>query len=154
MRHLLRLMVVLVLSVGPALAALTPDEMLDDAELEARARALSVEVRCMVCQNQAIDDSDAPLARDLRLLIRERLVAGDSDQDVLDFLVARYGEFVLMRPTFGPHTLFLWAAPALFLGIGGLALGLWLVRRRNPTAVKALDTEEERALARILDERR
>src|SRR5215475_4074657 len=97
-------------SAAPAWAVL-PDEMLSDPALEARARALSKELRCMVCQNQSIDDSAAPLARDLRVLVRERLTAGDSDQQVLDFLVARYGEFVLLKPIWSWHTAILWLAP-------------------------------------------
>src|SRR6201984_1633476 len=103
--------------LSPAIA-LGPDEVLSDAALEARARSLSKELRCMVCQNQSIDDSDAPLARDLRILVRERLEAGDSDQQVIDFLVARYGEFVLLKPRFSPHTALLWLGPATLLVIG------------------------------------
>ena len=98
-----------------ARSAVQPDEILADPALEARARALSKELRCMVCQNQSIDDSDAPLARDLRVLVRERLKAGDSDGQVLDFLVARYGEFVLLKPRFSLHTALLWLAPAAVL---------------------------------------
>ena len=101
----------LLAAVHPALAV-QPDEVLSDATLEARARGLSRELRCMVCQNQSIDDSDAPLARDLRLLVRERLTAGDSDAQVQDFLVARYGEFVLLKPPFEWHTALLWLTPA------------------------------------------
>src|SRR5256885_9903343 len=92
--------------------AVQPDEVLPDPALELRARALSKELRCMVCQNQSIDDSDAPLARDLRILLRERLRTGDTDQQVLDFLVTRYGEFVLLRPPFSSHTAVLWLTPA------------------------------------------
>src|SRR5690606_12873648 len=95
--------------------AVQPDEVLDDPALEARARALSAHLRCLVCQNQSIDDSDAPLAKDLRLLVRERLVAGDSDTEVTNFLVARYGEFVLLKPPFAKHTLLLWLTPLLLL---------------------------------------
>ena len=102
----------------PAAFAVQPDEILADQALEARARALSKELRCMVCQNQSIDDSDAPLARDLRVLVRERLQAGDSDRQVIDFLVARYGEFVLLKPRFTGHTLLLWAAPGAVVVIG------------------------------------
>ena len=98
-----------------------PDEVLPDPTLEARARALSKELRCMVCQNQSIDDSDAPLARDLRVLVRERLQAGDSDQQVIDFLVARYGEFVLLKPRFSWHTALLWLAPPALLLVGAAA---------------------------------
>src|SRR5207244_10239953 len=102
--------------------AVQPDEVLADAALEARARNLSRELRCMVCQNQSIDDSDAPLARDLRILVRERLKAGDSDAQVLDFLVARYGQFVLLKPRLGWDTALLWGAPAGVLLVGGLAI--------------------------------
>src|SRR5437879_7288305 len=108
-----RCLVAAVLSLAilsPAIA-LGPDEVLSDAALEARARALSKELRCMVCQNQSIDDSDAPLARDLRILVRERLQAGDNDRQVIDFLVARYGEFVLLKPRLSPHTAMLWLGP-------------------------------------------
>jgi cytochrome c-type biogenesis protein CcmH len=110
--------------------AVQPDEVLPDAALEARARALSKELRCMVCQNQSIDDSDAPLARDLRILVRERLKAGDSDRQVTDFLVERYGEFVLLRPRLHWHTALLWLGPPATLLGGGLALFL-LARRRS-----------------------
>ncbi|HVQ11026.1 MAG TPA: cytochrome c-type biogenesis protein, partial [Methyloceanibacter sp.] len=93
----------------PALAV-QPDEILTDPALEARARAISAGLRCLVCQNQSIDDSDAPLARDLRILVRDRLKAGDSDKQIIDFVVARYGEFVLLKPRFEPHTMLLWLA--------------------------------------------
>ena len=109
--------------LAPAAArAVTPDEMLKDPALEARARHLSQELRCMVCQNQDIDDSAAPLAHDLRVLVRDRLKAGDSDSQVLDYLVARYGEFVLLKPRFELHTLLLWGMPplALIAGMAGL----------------------------------
>src|ERR1700693_1856753 len=100
----------------PPVKAVEPDEVLQDAGLEARARHISEGLRCLVCQNQSIDDSEAPLAKDLRLLVRERLKAGDTDQQIQDFVVARYGEFVLLRPRFSPHTLLLWfATPAVFL---------------------------------------
>src|SRR5262249_44640578 len=112
-------------------AAVEPDEILADTRLEARARALSAELRCLVCQNQSIDDSHAPLARDLRLLVRERLQAGDSDRQVIDFLVARYGEFVLLKPRLSGHTLLLWAAPAAAVLAGMVALVLALRRRRD-----------------------
>ena len=111
--------------------AVQPDEILSDPALEARARALSRELRCMVCQNQSIDDSDAPLARDLRILVRDRLKAGDSDDKVLDFLTARYGEFVLLKPRFGADTVILWLAPAVMLVAGGVALMALLRRRRE-----------------------
>ncbi len=119
-----------VVSIMPA-GAVQPDEILSDPALEARARALSRELRCMVCQNQSIDDSDAPLARDLRILVRERLKAGDSDSKVLDFLTARYGEFVLLKPRFGADTVILWLAPAVMLVAGAVALVVLLRRRRE-----------------------
>jgi cytochrome c-type biogenesis protein CcmH len=108
-----------------------PDEILPNRVLEARARSLSKELRCMVCQNQSIDDSDAPLARDLRLLVRERLKAGDSDRQVLDFLTARYGDFVLLKPRFGWDTAALWLAPAAVLLIGACGLVALMRRRRR-----------------------
>ena len=109
-------------SAGPV-AAVEPDEILADARLEARARALSSELRCLVCQNQSIDDSNAPLARDLRLIVRERLTAGDGDAAVLNFVVARYGTFVLLRPPVERSTLLLWATPILLLACAGWILG-------------------------------
>jgi cytochrome c-type biogenesis protein CcmH len=135
----------------PALAAL-PDERLADPVLETRARALSQELRCMVCQNQSIDDSDAQLARDLRLLVRERLKAGDSDRQILDFLVARYGEFVLLRPRLTWHTLALWGAPVAFLLVGGLAIVMAARRRRQAgdAVVVPLTDEEKRKLEAAL----
>ena len=109
--------------------AVQPDEIMNDPAKEARARDLSRELRCMVCQNQSIDDSEAPLARDLRLLVRERIAAGDSNSQVLDFLVARYGEFVLLKPRFERQTLLLWSVPPLVLLAGGLAI--WIHSRRR-----------------------
>jgi len=98
--------------------AVNPDEVLSDPILEQRARDLSVNLRCLVCQNQSIDDSDAALARDLRLLVRERLVAGDDDIEVIDYVVSRYGEFILLQPRFGLHTIFLWSLPIILILIG------------------------------------
>jgi cytochrome c-type biogenesis protein CcmH len=135
-RFLLALVTAVVAVAAPA-RAVQPDEMLADPALEARARALSRELRCMVCQNQSIDDSDAPLARDLRILVRERLKAGDSDRAVIDFLTARYGEFVLLRPALSWHTAALWGAPALVLVLG--AIGLVVVLRRRAPAAPAPD---------------
>ena len=142
------------LGAAPALAV-QPDEILADPALEARARNLSRELRCMVCQNQSIDDSDAPLARDLRLLVRERLVAGDSNNQVLDFLTARYGPFVLLKPPFEWSTALLWFAPALVLVIGGGALIMMLRRRRagEPEATPEqaqLSADETKRLAELL----
>jgi cytochrome c-type biogenesis protein CcmH len=142
-----------VLAVSPARAVL-PDEVMSDPAKEARARDLSRELRCMVCQNQSIDDSEAPLARDLRLLVRERIAAGDSDPQVIDFLVARYGEFVLLKPRFERQTLVLWLVPPLLLLGGGLAL--WIhVRRRARAGPDAggsppLSPDEEARLAALL----
>ena len=120
-----------VIAASPA-RAVQPDEIMDDPVKESRARELSKELRCMVCQNQSIDDSDAPLARDLRLLVRERILAGDTDSQVVDFLVARYGEFVLLKPRFNPHTVLLWLLPPLALMGGGIAL--WVYSRRREGA--------------------
>jgi cytochrome c-type biogenesis protein CcmH len=128
-------------TLSPLALAVAPDEVLSDAALEARARALSKELRCMVCQNQSIDDSDAPLARDLRILVRERLQAGESDQQVIDFLVARYGEFVLLRPRFSWHTALLWLGPAAMLLIG--ACGVLVLARRYRARAERVPTERE-----------
>jgi len=131
--------------------AVKPDEILKDPALEARARVLSQELRCMVCQNQSIDDSDAPLARDLRLLVRERLEKGDSDKQVLDYLVARYGNFVLLKPPVEPATLLLWALSPLVLIIG-IATLVIMARRRRTVALEAegLSAEERRRLAGLV----
>jgi cytochrome c-type biogenesis protein CcmH len=132
--------------------AVQPDEIMSDPAKETRARDLSRELRCMVCQNQSIDDSEAPLARDLRLLVRERIAAGDSDSQVIDFLVARYGEFVLLRPRFEQQTLLLWLIPPLVLVGGGLAL--WMQSRRRPKAGEAaspaLTADEEARLRQLM----
>ena len=149
MRFVPILLVTLAL-LAPAARALAvqPDEMLPDPALETRARALSKELRCMVCQNQSIDDSDAPLARDLRLLVREHLRAGETDRQVLDFLIARYGEFVLLRPRFSPHTALLWLTPLGVLVIG--ALGIAMSARRQRSSEGNLTADEEGRLAEIL----
>ena len=128
--------------------AVQPDEVLKDPALEKRAREISSGLRCLVCQNQSIDDSDAQLAKDLRLLVRERLVAGDTDGQVRDFLVQRYGEFVLLKPTFRTHTLLLWLTPALVLVLGGI--GAYAAMRRRPRVAPALDAEEQKALDDLL----
>jgi cytochrome c-type biogenesis protein CcmH len=138
------------IAAAPAFAV-QPDEMLSDTALEARARAISRELRCMVCQNQSIDDSDAPLARDLRLLVRERLKAGDSDAQVIDFLTARYGDFVLLKPPFRLDTLLLWLAPLVAL-LGGIAAMVAVRRRRaaaGPDAPEALTAAEQARLAQL-----
>ncbi len=153
MRRLLLGLAVAIATSGGA-HAVTPDEKLDDPALEARARTLSVELRCMVCQNQSIDDSDAPLAHDLRVLLRERIEAGDSDEEVMDFLVARYGDFILLKPRFNAQTALLWAAPVLLLALGGVA-AFRVMRRRKATVATAqsLSQDENAALARILSEK-
>ncbi len=135
----------------PARAVL-PDEVLADAALEARARALSKNLRCLVCQNQSIDDSDAELARDLRILVRERLKAGDSDDEIVAFLVARYGDFVLLKPPMKPATWLLWFGPlAVFLTAGlGLFIAVRRRRARPALAPAPLDEKEKARLARIL----
>jgi cytochrome c-type biogenesis protein CcmH len=127
-----------------------PDEILKDPTLEARARALSQELRCMVCQNQSIDDSDAPLAKDLRVLVRERLTAGDSDSQVIDFLVARYGEFVLLKPRLSAHTLLLWLAPFAVLLIAAFAF-IAARRRSTVAALDRLTPDEEARINALLD---
>jgi cytochrome c-type biogenesis protein CcmH len=137
---------------GPAYAV-QPDEIMADPVKESRARDLSRELRCMVCQNQSIDDSEAPLARDLRLLVRERIAAGDSDAQVMDFLVARYGEFVLLKPRLKSHTLLLWLLPPFALVGGGLAL--WMHNRRRTKAggdetLFKLSADEEARLERLI----
>jgi cytochrome c-type biogenesis protein CcmH len=142
--------ILLALSLSAPALAVQPDEILKDPKLEARARALSQELRCMVCQNQSIDDSDAPLARDLRVLVRERLTAGDSDSQVIDFLVARYGEFVLLKPRVTAHTLLLWLAPFAVLVIA--AFGFLAAARRRvapPANADHLSAEEEARIAAL-----
>jgi cytochrome c-type biogenesis protein CcmH len=141
MRSLCLIIALLTFVAAPCAMAVEPDEVLSDTTLEARARALSKELRCMVCQNQSIDDSEAPLARDLRILVRERLQAGDSDGQVIDFLVARYGEFVLLRPRFSWHTAVLWLGPAAMLLIGGCAV-LVLARRYRVKSAAAAQAQQ------------
>jgi cytochrome c-type biogenesis protein CcmH len=143
----------LIALLAPSVAfAVTPSEMLKDPALEARARHLSGELRCMVCQNESIDDSGAPLAHDLRVLVRQRIEAGDTDRQVLNYLVARYGEFVLLRPRFEWHTLLLWGLPpaALFGGMVGL---FFAMRRRNSGTGEppALTAEERQRIATLVE---
>ena len=133
-----------------AVLAVQPGEALADPALETRARALSAELRCMVCQNQSIDISDAELARDLRILVRERLTAGDSDGEVLDYIVSRYGEFVLLKPQFSLRNALLWGAPVLLLLAGGVVV--FLAGRSRKQTDSALSDEETAALDRILRE--
>ncbi len=130
--------------------AVQPDEMLADPGLEARARTISQELRCVVCQNQDIDSSDAPLARDLRILVRERLTKGDSDTAAMDYIVARYGHFVLLKPPVEPATWLLWLGPFAVLGLGGAALAYWS-RGRRPVDAAPLSDAERRELATLGD---
>ena len=152
MRKLIAILFVLTVAFAASAAyAVQPDEIMSDPVKESRARDLSRELRCMVCQNQSIDDSDAPLARDLRLLVRERLKSGDSDAQVLDFLTARYGQFVLLRPRFGWDTALLWGAPFAVLLIGGIAFFLAARRRATSEAAMALTPEEQARINALLD---
>ena len=133
-----------------ATAAVEPDEMLDDPALEARAREISKDLRCVVCQNQDIDSSNAGVARDLRLLVRERLVTGDTNEQVLDFVQARYGDYVLLKPPFKPSTYALWLAPVLLVVFGIVVAALILMRARSQRPKAALSAAEEREVAEIL----
>jgi cytochrome c-type biogenesis protein CcmH len=149
----LALLLALMLALASPAVAVQPDEVLADTALEARARALSAELRCLVCQNQSIDESDAPLARDLRLIIRERLTAGATDAEIVDYLVDRYGEFVLLKPRLSARTFLLWVGPFAVLLIG-IAV-VW--RRRTAPAPasgleKALSEEEKARLGRLLED--
>ena len=151
MRRALIIVLSLMLHLSPA-SAVEPDEILADPALESRARALSAGFRCLVCQNQSIDDSDAPLARDLRLLIRERIESGDTDNEVRNYVVSRYGDFVLLRPPFGSRTLILWLSPFLLL----LAAVLFLLfrRRLSPESDLPLTESEEQRLRDLTSPRR
>ena len=148
MRRLLAILAVLA-TLSPAFA-LSPDELLKDPALEKRARTISAELRCLVCQNQSIDDSDAPLAKDLRTLVREQLVQGKSDEEVLDFVVARYGEFVLLKPPLTAATVLLWATPFVVLLLAGAML---LTRRKRIAAApeSPLSDAERQALQRAME---
>ena len=157
MKRILSCVFVILVMAGSSAYAVQPDEIMSDPAKELRARNLSRELRCMVCQNQSIDDSEAPLARDLRLLVRERIAAGDSDAQVIDFLVARYGEFVLLKPRLNSHTWLLWLLPPLALAGGGLAL--WANGRRRMKSETARDdslfkltADEEARLERLIAE--
>jgi cytochrome c-type biogenesis protein CcmH len=150
LRRILLLSIVLA-SLAPSLArAVQPDEVLPDVKLEARARAISAGLRCLVCQNESIDDSKAELARDLRLLVRERLKLGDSDEQVRAFLVKRYGNFILLKPPLDLETAFLWGMPALVLAAGGIGL-LFGLRRLQSTPPAPLSQAERDRLAAVLD---
>ncbi|HLJ00735.1 MAG TPA: cytochrome c-type biogenesis protein [Bradyrhizobium sp.] len=155
MKRILRFALVIGAMAASPLHAVQPDEIMSDSAKEARARDLSRELRCMVCQNQSIDDSEAPLAKDLRLLVRERIAAGDTDAQVIEFLVARYGEFVLLKPRLNSHTWLLWLLPPLVLGGGAIAL--WMHSRRrirgglDEVASFELTEDEEARLNRLID---
>ena len=138
----------IMLVISAPLAALGPDEILPDPALESRARELSAGLRCLVCQNQSIDDSDAELARDLRVLVRERLVAGDTNDEVEQYIVDRYGEYVLLNPRMGAHTLILWVSAPILLLVGLAAL-LLARRQMVPPAAPALTQEEQAVLAEL-----
>ena len=151
-RFLAPIFVGLAILASSPVKAVEPDEILNDPALEARARAISHGLRCLVCQNQSIDDSEAPLAKDLRVLVRERLQAGDTDQEIEDFVVARYGEFVLLKPRLSRHTLILWFATPVVL-LAALLLILFAYRKRSRLAQpKALSRAEEQRLKQMLRE--
>ncbi|THD45201.1 MAG: cytochrome c-type biogenesis protein CcmH [Bradyrhizobium sp.] len=154
MKRILSCLFAIAVLAGSPARAVQPDEIMSDPAKELRARDLSRELRCMVCQNQSIDDSEAPLARDLRLLVRERIAAGDSDAQVIDFLVARYGEFVLLKPRLNPHTWLLWLLPPLALAGGGLALWTHGRRRSRSSSVAeaaaTLTPDEEARLTALM----
>lgn len=154
MHRMIAAIFALVLLGLPAVHAVQPDEVMSDPAKEARARELSRELRCMVCQNQSIDDSEAPLARDLRLLVRERISAGDSNSQVIEFLVARYGEFVLLKPRFERQTLLLWLLTPVVLALGGIALWFQIRRRAKSGAdvPTPLSADEEARLAALLSD--
>jgi cytochrome c-type biogenesis protein CcmH len=155
-KYLQALMLLIALFAPSTSWAVEPGEMLSNPALEARARALSRELRCMVCQNESIDDSGAPLAHDLRVLVRDRIKAGDSDAQVFDFLVARYGEFVLLKPRLSWHTVALWGLPPAVLLVGAIVILIDLRRRRSAQAAQeqaTLTAAEEARLAELLRDR-
>ncbi|MBA8876679.1 cytochrome c-type biogenesis protein [Phyllobacterium myrsinacearum] len=147
----LLLLVTAVCLGAPGAHAVSPDEVLSNPVLETRARTISTELRCMVCQNQSIDDSNADLAKDLRVLVRERLTAGDTDEQVLDFIVARYGEFVLLKPRLMLSTILLWGFPVAALVAGALAIGISILRRRRtPPETTPLSDSEKKQLKKLM----
>ena len=152
--HIFGLTIILLSSFSTM--AVNPDEVLDDPLLEKRARALSVNIRCLVCQNQSIDDSNADLARDLRILVRERLIAGDSDTEVLDYLISRYGDFVMLKPPFKGSTFILWLGPLFVFVLAVIGLVIYFRRRQTELANTSnsssrLSSEEREQLNRLLD---
>ena len=143
------LALLLALMLGAPAMAVNPDEVLADPALETRARDISSQLRCLVCQNESIDDSNADLAREIRLIVRERLVAGDTDDEVLQFLVDRYGEYVLLQPVVAPHTTLLWAAAPLALLVGGIVIVVASRRRKAVAEPAVLTPDEQRALEEL-----
>lgn len=142
------------LAAGQAFAVAVDEDVIDDPALEAQAREIMTGIRCLVCQNQSIEDSNADLARDLRRVVRERVQAGDSDDQVREYLVARYGDWVLLKPPLKTRTIFLWFAPLAFLGLGAAALAISLKRRRDaPSSPAPLDDAEQKQLKKLLRER-
>jgi cytochrome c-type biogenesis protein CcmH len=151
-RKLFASLLVSALLIQPALAVM-PDEMLDDPRLESRARELSKELRCVVCQNESIDSSNADIAQQMRVVVRERLVAGDSDQEVKDYLQARYGDYVLMKPPVKPETWLLWYGPGIVLVLGGIGAAVYLLRRpKGAEPAAELSAAERKRLQKLLDE--
>lgn len=153
MNRLILLFIVGLLATGSFLGeaiAVNPDEILDDPVLEGRARDISQKLRCLVCQNQSIDDSDADLARDLRIIVRQRLVAGDSNEQVLQYIVDRYGDYVLLEPPFKGTTYALWLGPAVLLTGAGAGLLIAARRRRGAAPAEALNEDEKRRLAQLM----
>jgi len=147
----LRLFLLLAAFLAPLPAfAVNPDEVLADPAMETRARTLSAELRCMVCQNQSIDDSNAELAKDLRLLVRERITDGDSDEQVLDYIVSRYGEFVLLKPRFSIRTVLLWGAPVVLILAGGISMLVFARRRVGKPTGSRLTADEQAKLDELL----
>ena len=149
-----RLLLVAFLIFSSPAFAVTPSEMLSDPALEARARTISQQLRCLVCQNENIDDSNAELAHDLRTLVRDRLTKGDSDQQVFDYVVSRYGDYVLLKPPFKPSTYPLWLAPPLFLVLGAFGVWRFYRSRRDAVAAPGLSEEDRTRLASLLQEKK
>ncbi|WP_310214674.1 cytochrome c-type biogenesis protein [Neorhizobium sp. 2083] len=151
MSRLAKILLALFIFLAPLPAfAVNPDEVLSNPVLEQRARNLSAQLRCMVCQNQSIDDSNAELARDLRVLVRERLTNGDTDDQVVDYVVSRYGEFVLLKPRLSAKTVILWATPVLLLLVGAIAILVFVRTRPSQRAVAALTAEEQARIEELL----
>ncbi len=144
--------ILLILMLASPAWAVEPSEMLDDPAMEARARVISKGLRCVVCQNENIDDSNAGIAADLRVLLRERLVAGDSDEQVMQYMVDRYGEYVLLKPRFSASNMILWLTGPLLLLLGGIGAILFIRRRGKPAQAEGLDPDEQAKLARLLQE--